>query len=68
MGRCGRTTSTTSECHSLLCHYCSLSHNISVGPLVDSDQGKRLGDEVWREMVDVFEREAPEIKEIVSTT
>jgi hypothetical protein len=38
-----------------------------LGPLVDSDEGKILGDEVWREMVEVFEREAPEIKEIVST-
>jgi hypothetical protein len=38
----------------------------SLGPMINSEQGKRLGDEVWREMLDVFEKEAPEIKGIIS--
>jgi hypothetical protein len=35
--------------------------------MIESEQGKRLGDELWREMLDVFEKEAPEIKHIVAT-
>ncbi|ERF76959.1 hypothetical protein EPUS_02671 [Endocarpon pusillum Z07020] len=39
----------------------------SLGPMVDSEQGKKLGNEVWREMVEIFEKEAPDIKEIISS-
>ncbi|KAF7509384.1 hypothetical protein GJ744_008107 [Endocarpon pusillum] len=37
-----------------------------LGPMLDSEQGQKLGNEVWREMVEVFEKEAPDIKEIIS--
>lgn len=34
--------------------------------MVNSERGKQLGAEVWKEMVDIFEEEAPEIKDIIS--
>jgi hypothetical protein len=34
--------------------------------MINSEQGRRLGDEVWREMLEVFEKEAPEIKRIIA--
>ncbi len=44
----------------------SLLTSSSLGPMVETQQGKRLGDEVWKEMVAIFEKEAPHIKGIIS--
>lgn len=33
--------------------------------MIDSEQGKRLGDAIWKEMVEVFKKEAPNIEEII---
>lgn len=36
--------------------------------MIDSEQGKRFGAEVWKEMIDIFEKEAPDIKNIISAS
>ncbi len=37
----------------------------SLGPMLDSEQGKKLGNEVWRETIEVLKKEAPDIKDII---
>jgi hypothetical protein len=34
--------------------------------VIDGEQGRKLGDEVWKEMTGVLENEATEIRDIVS--
>lgn len=34
--------------------------------MITGEQGQQLGDEVWREMIEVFEQEDPGIKGILS--
>ena len=36
--------------------------------MIDSEQGKKLGDEVWKEMVEVFRKEAPDIEGVISAS
>lgn len=33
--------------------------------MVNSEQGQKLGDEVWNEMIEIFEKEAPDIRRTV---
>lgn len=37
------------------------------GPMIDGEQGKALAEEVWNEMVAIFDKEAPEIRDIISS-
>jgi hypothetical protein len=34
--------------------------------MVDGEQGKKLEEKVWQEMVEVFQKQAPGIKGIIS--
>ena len=36
--------------------------------MIDTEQGRRLGDEVWKEMLEIVEKEEPDIREIVSAS
>jgi hypothetical protein len=65
MGRCGRTMSTESKSFPANFNHQRPLTSRSLGPMVDSEQGNRLRDEVWKEMVMVFEKEAPDIKHIL---
>jgi hypothetical protein len=66
MGRCGRMTSTESKSFPANFNHQRSLKSRSLGPMFDSEQGNRLSDEVWKEMTMVFEKQAPDIKGILS--